>query len=423
MEVLCGYTLAKLLRSLASTFQSKDGQIYKVEDVLPSYMLKTTLLWILDPEDRFHTLYPHTISPFIQEPVSTYSSDVLQLSSELLQHRLEDFKMHDVCFSIMQCEWMQHPSYETDELYGFFTWYMLRWLRDHSSGDTEKSLRAIIHKCSHGSDYLSSKERVLPYTSVTRCKGKRRQNGIDVAQFIQDQHRGSLQNDQTAYVDKAEIHSTREFHCQYNDDDLKQNGAFRKTDMVHIPYISDIGLAQMIQYLVGTSLQNSQVGYVDEIEIIYSRRFYCQDRAGDLTEIGTCRNTGKNSYPYFRDIDQVRRMSDLYRRFLDNGHEYVDETRMIYNRVSICPEHSGGMKQNSANRNSGKVSYPDISEETARRARLWAVRILHLLPQLLEYSSEEVKGLRNYYLPQQQIYSKDVGLATAFCEALTYLIQ
>ncbi len=81
------------------------------------------------------------------------------------------------------------------------------------------------------------------------------------------------------------------------------------------------------------------------------------------------------------------------------------------------------MQEICASRNTDKVSYPNISQETARRARLWAKRIFYLLPKLLAYRTDRVRGLRNYYLPTQQIfYTKEVELAIEFCKALQALL-
>ena len=99
MEVLCGYTLTKLLRSQASTFKAEDEQVYKAEDILPSYMLKTAIMWILDPVDQFHSVYTGLNSIFPHEPGSAYCTDVLQLSSELLQQMFEDLDLRHVMSS------------------------------------------------------------------------------------------------------------------------------------------------------------------------------------------------------------------------------------------------------------------------------------------------------------------------------------
>ena len=80
------------------------------------------------------------------------------------------------------------------------------------------------------------------------------------------------------------------------------------------------------------------------------------------------------------------------------------------------------LRQSSSSRHTTNVSYPNISQETARRARLWAVRILFLLPRLLAYRTSKVKGLRNYYLHGQQIYPKDVTSTIKLCMSLNRLL-
>ncbi len=57
-ELLCGYTLVKVLRSLTGTFQTASGAIFDSDDILSSYMLKAGLLWVLDPDDKFGSFYP-----------------------------------------------------------------------------------------------------------------------------------------------------------------------------------------------------------------------------------------------------------------------------------------------------------------------------------------------------------------------------
>ncbi len=74
MEVLCGYVLVKLLRSQTSTFQTEDGEVYQSEDILPSYMLKTTLLWILDPDNKMDLC---TLTSIVYCPTSQFLHTVL----------------------------------------------------------------------------------------------------------------------------------------------------------------------------------------------------------------------------------------------------------------------------------------------------------------------------------------------------------
>ncbi len=87
-EVMCGYALVKMLRSLADTFQTTQGKVYTAEDILPSYMVKTALLWILDPEEKCSRIYNDLdiITVFHSESSNSYKNDVLEMCQELLQN-------------------------------------------------------------------------------------------------------------------------------------------------------------------------------------------------------------------------------------------------------------------------------------------------------------------------------------------------
>ena len=448
VEVLCGYVLAKLLRSQASTFQAEDGQVYSAEDILPSYMLKTALLWILDPEDKINYVYPGLLSIFPLEPVSAYNCDVLQLSVELLSHTFEGLKDKDVLYSLMQCEYFKRYVCSTTEPgLEFATKLLMDYLTEHTPEKYEQRVKAIVHKCVDGTGYLSPRERVLPYILVTKCRGKNRQNGIDLCQMIQDLNRNSLQKIreeyaerehlfhrvpvttfttktrqngtdlaqiiqdltrqswetfQEAYVDKTQpIHLCGESYYQGNADNLQKTNSLGKIDKIshHDPHREPC--------------YNTREANVDGTEIIYNRDFYCRDDEAD--------EQLKGSGFGDRDISH----HDHQRKPGQNIQALkVDETEIIQDREP-CYDKADGVQQSNAlgsNVTNCKVSYPDISEQTARRARLWAKRILHLLPKLLNYQRYGVEGLRNYYLPEQEIYSKDRKLATALCKALEALL-
>ncbi len=76
-----------------------------------------------------------------------------------------------------------------------------------------------------------------------------------------------------------------------------------------------------------------------------------------------------------------------------------------------------------------KIPYPDITEETARKSRVWALRMLRMLPQLLKYDGRtsdwnaKITSVRNYYLPDQEIYARDKDLAIALCGVLEAVLQ
>ncbi len=80
-EIMCAYVLVKMLRSLEDTFQTGRGRVYTAENILPSYMVKTALLWILDPEEKYSNIYRdlkiNTV--FHNESSSIYKEDVPEL--------------------------------------------------------------------------------------------------------------------------------------------------------------------------------------------------------------------------------------------------------------------------------------------------------------------------------------------------------
>ena len=88
-EVLCGYTVVKLLRSMAKTFQADSSKrTFRADAILPSYMVKSSLLWVLDPDDKFRDEYKwiHKDEIFECEKRSTYMDDVLYLCKHLIAH-------------------------------------------------------------------------------------------------------------------------------------------------------------------------------------------------------------------------------------------------------------------------------------------------------------------------------------------------
>ncbi len=69
-------------------------------------------------------------------------------------------------------------------------------------------------------------------------------------------------------------------------------------------------------------------------------------------------------------------------------------------------------------------SHPPLNDDTLRKARLWALRILRLLSELLQYSPGQHRpGIRNFYLPGQEIHVHDKDLTIGLCEALWSLLQ
>ncbi len=93
----------------------------------------------------------------------------------------------------------------------------------------------------------------------------------------------------------------------------------------------------------------------------------------------------------------------------------------------------GGLEYSNDSSTTGQlshhtISYPDISEEIARNCRVWALRILRSLPDLLLNDSwtadgtRNITGVRNYYLPDQKIYAMQKNLAVDLCRKLEAML-
>ncbi len=259
-EVMCGYSLVKMLRSLGTTFQTKSRHIYMPQEILSSYMIKMALLWVLDPENKFKTTYRQLDPEVILGDESSYDGYI----RGSVEHVLCDI--------------------------------LGRTKRAYMENDHIKHLLEISEKIETGSTDLKAREIILPYVLVTKCPGRKVQNGIDLE-----------------------------------------------------------SMAENWEYVQ------------DGDEIIYSRTFYT---------------------------------------------EYKQDKHKCRQTVRPISHHT--------------ISYPVISEETAKKCLLWARRILRLLPHLLRYSEltegEVLNGVRNYYLPEQEVYTRDKDLAIALCGVLEALL-
>ena len=271
-EVICGYALVKMLRSVAKSFQTGQGRVCTVEDILPSYVIKTALLWILDPEEKYSTIYKdlEINSVFHREHSNSYKDDVRGLCQAMLGDP-----------------------------------------QSSGLGSIDRAtLLDISQKCTLGTGYLSVRERILPYVLATRHTDRQQQNGINL-QWMQE---------------------------NWN------------------PYVGDIP---------------------HQDEVIYSRTFYKDPEAERIS---------------------IKHISD--------------------NKPVVQMSHH-------------KIAYPAISEETARKCRVWALRLVRLLPHILQYDgwisvgrkSIHIVGVRNYYLPDQEIYARDKGLAVALCQLLESVLE
>ncbi len=92
-------------------------------------------------------------------------------------------------------------------------------------------------------------------------------------------------------------------------------------------------------------------------------------------------------------------------------------------------EHNSDKNPSNRQLSHYKITYPDISEETAGKCQIWALRMLRILPLLLQYDGqtsdlkEEITGVRNYYLPDQEIYARDKDLAVTLCQVLEAVLE
>ncbi len=266
-EVLCGYTLVKVLRSLTGTFQTASGAIYDSDVILPSYMLKAGLLWVLDPDDKFGENYPGMHKPgiFTKENRSSYASDVKEMCQRLMQE-VKDTNI------IM----------ETKEI---------------------EDLARLDYKCQSSSENLSVEERVLPYLLVHKYHSGITENGIDLTRMTQR-----------------------------------------------------IGLHEMNHKKV---LQDN-----------------CSSSSSGI------------------DIP----MQEDPKKFSETAEVHIDP-------LPDC-------------------SHPPLTANTLRKARLWALRILRMLTDLLQFGQRtQSVGIRNYYLPGQEIYVRDRDLTIGICQALESLLQ
>ncbi len=279
-EVLGGYTLVKLLLSLTKTFQTSSGTVYSCEYIMPSYMAKTTLLWMLDPMEKFGDTYTGADLDSIanKEAVSQYLADVLDLCEALLRETEREEEKEE------EKGGEKHDEQEEEEENNVDVEEEEEEKEEICFGqDGLQNLKQVYSKCSGAVRYLHWNERIRPYTLQTTWNA---------------------------------------FHGN------PQNG-LRLDRLKH-------------------SARNAM-----------STPLPCND--------GDC-----SSLPKPHRLDQ------------DHGS-----------------------------------SYPAISLDISRRSRLWALRILRLLPLLLTHEA----GLRNYFLPEQKIGTRDRKLACELCHTLAALLQ
>ncbi len=318
-EVMLGYTLVKILRSVTESFQTADGDILTVEDILPSYLIKTALLWILDELSeqtpiqigkniqsilkaeafgKFDAVYSEVskVALFQQEAVNTYSPDVLELCLQLMEHSSCAKDTNGLTSCVVNDFVKEHGFPEG--------------AKNFLTARLNSQLATIIRKCSATSGYLSWQERILPYILMARLNRSHGyiQNGISLNQ-------------------------------------MREN----VSDLTSAPYCSNF-------------ISHSNLLHVHSAvdDVIYSRKSHCSPAAP----------------------------------------------------LKVPPPNS---TRHPAVAGSGRQLTPEL----AGKARLWALRILRLLPALLNHRH----GVRNYYLAGQDIRARDTELASALCQVFEALLR
>ncbi len=199
-EVLCGYTMVKLLRSIPKTFQSDSSKrTFTANAVLPSYMVKTSLLWVLDPNDKFREQYKKTEKDeiFLYEAKSTYKDDVLHLCRRLIAHsrfcNVVDTR-HNGSISCL-------------------------------SADDITQVQEIADKCSSSDLDLSGKERIIPYVLVTQRNAAHQstQNGINMEQVWEKVHQRLAQQGIPGVNTADEVTYNRGYYCKSGRNEIMDN--------------------------------------------------------------------------------------------------------------------------------------------------------------------------------------------------------
>ncbi len=163
-EVLYGYTMVKLLRSLPKTCQSSESgkRTFTVDDILPSYMVKSSLLWVLDPDDKFRKEYKWICKDdiFQSEARSAYNDDVFHLCQNLIDHS-------------MSCNVVELKHNNT--------------IISCLSKDDVTQLQDIADKCIESHPHLTGRDRILPYVLMTQWNAAHHsvQNGINEEQLME----------------------------------------------------------------------------------------------------------------------------------------------------------------------------------------------------------------------------------------------
>ena len=523
LEVLCGYTLVKLLRSLAHTFQAEDGRVYTAEDILPSYMLKTALLWVLDPEDKFEKVYFELSKEGIlqNEVTRSYSADVHQLCSILRHHSIdyntqidsflqETASTNTNVFLLPYIQAVFHamsqdPAFQIhtylvnlwDELQQYLKENKMKLLHNKAAGiyglkiirvlvridniqrdamQCDKALQSektrlvklvqeflqicqsprtncehqqhepvencpekehsklkkmdtIVGKCVSNPDSLSVEERILPYVLVTQCRELRVQNGIDLTQIREEVYGGSLLNPDTAEIGQDETIYSREFYTQAEVENITQ----ASIDQTSYPD------CEQLQGESNENYQEKEESMLKNLGVIHDK---CVSNPGSLSVkerilpyvlVTQCRELRVQN-----GIDLTLMREEVYGGSLLNpdtaeiGQDETIYSREFYTQAEV---------ENITHTDVDHIIYPDITEETARKCRVWAIRILRLLPHLLQYREREgdgnfspplayresrgdhKTGVVNYYLPAQLVYPKDKALTIGLCQALGALLQ
>ncbi len=406
LEVLCGYTLVKLVRSLAGTFQTEDGRVYTAEEILPSYMLKTALLWVLDPDGKFEKVYSalskeDILHNILQDEVTTtYSADVQTMCMKLYQHSTNYTGSQDDSL------W-EEANRKTNV---FLLSHLHMMLRD-SIFQSDHSFVMLFHELQRhldeNNEELLHNEATRKYvcniaTLLYRMKNLKNE-AIQLNELLQNE---AFQSDRARIVSlmRELLHicqregdnRSREHHAERNEcyhDHEESN--LQKLRAVHDKCVSNPGSLsweeRVLPYVLVTQCKGLRLQNGIDFKQMRKPPYVPAQLKRETTDIG------KDETIYDREFythGQVEKIT-------------LKKTRAIHRNTNLG------------------LAFPDITKQTAKKCRLWALRILRLLPHLLQYRGRGTNGVMNYYLPEQEVYVRDnaLAVAVAFCQALEALLQ
>lgn len=99
-DIQDGYCLAKMVRNLGDAFRTEDDKLLSASELIQSYLLKSTLFWIVDPKDKFEEVYPSLDKKAIygEEPRSVLVSYTLRVCDDILQTYKDNIDVQGICW-------------------------------------------------------------------------------------------------------------------------------------------------------------------------------------------------------------------------------------------------------------------------------------------------------------------------------------